>query len=110
VVATALLAAIVVTACASYGTIGAVLAQRPDGRLFVRDTPLALASSNAGIQPGDEILLIDGRDVRAMDAKGVHHALEGDVGDSVHLTVLRGEQVTRITLHLTPAPPMRKTE
>jgi carboxyl-terminal processing protease len=93
-----------IAACASTkGTIGAVLGQRSDGRLFVREAPRNLAAAREGVRAGDEILLINGRDVRSMSTKEVHHALEGDVGDSVKLTLVRGDTVVRATLRLTPA-------
>lgn len=98
------LAAIIAMGCASSkGTIGAVLGQRQDGRLFVRQAPRNLAADREGIRAGDELLLIDGRDVRSMSMKEVHQALEGEVGDTVKLTLVRGEEVVRATLHLTPA-------
>lgn len=101
----ALVALGVFTACASQeGTIGAVLGQRPDGRLFVRDVPPALAAARGGLQPGDEILLVDGKDVRVMDAAALHQALSGDVSAPVKLTVVRGEKVFRVTLPRTEAP------
>jgi C-terminal processing protease CtpA/Prc len=93
--------------CGSEGTIGAVLGQKPDGRLFIRDAPVPLAASRVGLEPGDEILLVNGRDVRTLDASVLHRVLEGDVGDPVRLTVLHGEEVRRVTLRLTPAPPAR---
>src|SRR5512140_648254 len=58
----AVLGALGSAACAAeQGTIGAVLGQRPDGRLFVRDVPPLLAARKSGLLPGDEILLIDGK-------------------------------------------------
>src|SRR5260221_13830749 len=71
------------------GTIGAALAQTPDQRLVLREVPPNLAAGRSGLQPGDEILLIDGRDVRELDERGVHHALGGNLGDPVKLTLLR---------------------
>ena len=93
------------SACAPpRGTIGAVIAQDDQsGRLFVRDVPPGLAADKAGIKRGDEILLIDGLDVRAMDAKQVHAALSGDVDAPVKLTLVRGEDVIRVTLKRTEA-------
>jgi C-terminal processing protease CtpA/Prc len=94
-----LLLAAVLTCCgAQKGTIGAVLAQSPEGRLFVREVPAGLAASEAGLAAGDEILLIDGRDARAMGARGVHEALSGDVGEPVRLTVVRRGEVLRLKL------------
>jgi C-terminal processing protease CtpA/Prc len=89
------------------GTIGAVLAQRDDGRLFLRELPKGLAAERAGLEPDDEILLIDGRDVRAMNAEQVHQALSGDVGQPVKLTLVRGEDVIRVTLRRTEAQKFR---
>ena len=97
---------------ADRGTIGALIAQTPDQRLVLRDVPPNLAAARAGLQPGDEILLIDGRDVRELDARGVHQALSGNVGDPVKLTLLRvegnpphqAERVVRVTLHRSPRP------
>ena len=74
-------AALALGACGpSRGTIGAVLAQEEDGRLYVRDVPRGLAADQAGLELGDEILLIDGRDARALGARGVHDLLSGVVG------------------------------
>jgi C-terminal processing protease CtpA/Prc len=100
---------------AQHGTIGAVIAQEPDtGRLFLRDVPHALAADRAGLKTGDEILLIDGVDVRVMDAKQIHAVLTGEVDTPVKLTVVRGEQVLRVTLKRTEAkklhPPSNSSE
>ncbi|HXK17110.1 MAG TPA: PDZ domain-containing protein [Polyangiaceae bacterium] len=89
------------------GTIGAVIAQTPDQRLVLRDVPSTLAAGRAGLQPGDEILLIDGRDVRELNQRGVHQVLSGEVGDPVKLTLLREGRVIRVTLRRTP-PPLKK--
>jgi C-terminal processing protease CtpA/Prc len=104
------------TGCgADHGTIGAVIAQEPDtGRLFLRDVPPGLAAARAGLKVGDEILLIDGVDVRAMDARQIHAVLTGDVDDQVKLTLVRGEQIVRVTLKRTEAqkliPPSKAAE
>jgi C-terminal processing protease CtpA/Prc len=86
------------------GTVGALLGQKPDGRLFVRDAPPGLAAARQGLEPGDEILLVDGKDVRQMNEHELYAALSGDVGTTVKLTVVRGDAVTRVTLVRTSAP------
>jgi C-terminal processing protease CtpA/Prc len=92
-------------ACApERGTIGALLGQSADQRLMVREVPSKLAANQAGLQPGDEVLLIDGRDVRELDERGVHRALGGEVGAPVKLTLLREGRVLRVTLRRTPPP------
>ena len=101
---------------ANHGTVGAVIAQEPDtGRLFLRDVPPGLAASRAGLKPGDEVLLIDGVDVRAMDAKQIHAVLTGDVDTPVKLTLVRGDQILRVTVKRTEAqklklPPVASAE
>jgi len=99
----ALLTALIVACAPQRGTIGAILAQDRDGHLFVRETPRDLAAANAGVRPGDEILLIDGKDARAMDDKSVHEALSGEVGTVVKLTLIRDGEIVRVTLERTPA-------
>ncbi len=86
------------------GTIGAVLAQSPDGRVTLRDVPPHLAAGEAGLQPGDELLLIDGIDVRQLDAETIHRLLSGEVDQPVDLTLQRGDEVIRVTLKRS-APP-----
>jgi carboxyl-terminal processing protease len=89
------------------GTIGAVLGQDSEGRLYVRDVPAGLAAERADLRPGDEVLLIDGRDARAMGPRGVHEALEGKVGEPVKLTLVREGEILRVTLKRTPAKKRR---
>jgi C-terminal processing protease CtpA/Prc len=101
----ALLASTILLGCgAERGTIGAVLGQSQDRQLVLREVPPELAAGKAGLQPGDELILIDGRDVRELDERAVHQALGGNVGDPVKLTLLRNGQVIRVTLQRTPAP------
>jgi C-terminal processing protease CtpA/Prc len=61
-----------------------------------------LPAARAGLGAGDEVLLIDGRDVRAMSPEAIHLALEGDVGTTVHLTLLRRGKVLRVVLQRAP--------
>jgi carboxyl-terminal processing protease len=85
------------------GSIGAILAQsRSDGRLTVREAPSGHPAAEAGIAPGDEILLIDGRDVRSMSAHMIHQILEGEVGTTVNLTLLRRGKIERIAVRRAP--------
>ena len=88
------------------GSIGAVLAQsHSDGRITVREAPSGHPAAEAGMVPGDEILLIDGRDVRSMSAEMVHRTLTGEVGTTVRLTVLRRGKIERIAVKRAPFAP-----
>jgi len=89
---------------AERGTIGAQLGHRSAGRLYIREVPPGLAAAQAGLQPGDEITSINGHDPRAYDEKGIHQLLSGEVSEPVKLTVIRGNQVLRVTLKRTPVP------
>jgi len=73
------------------------------GRLFLREVPPSLAAGQANLRPGDEILLIDGLDVRRLDPQQINAALSGEVDSPVKLTVIRQEQVLRVTLKRTEA-------
>lgn len=86
------------------GTIGAVLGQSPDGRVTLREVPPDLAAGKAGLQPGDELLLIDGIDVRQLDAKTIHRLLSGEIDEPIDLTLQRGDQVIRVTLKRSAVP------
>ncbi len=98
------LALALVAACGpGHGTIGAILAQEPNGHLLVHEVPEGLAADKAGLRPGDEILLVDGIDVRMLDSNALHKKLSGEIDTTVKLTVVRGEQVLHLELKRTPA-------
>jgi carboxyl-terminal processing protease len=85
------------------GSIGAVLAQsRHDGKVTLREVPSGYPAAEAGMAPGDEILLIDGRDVRSMSPDAIHRLLEGQVGTTVNLTVLRRGKIDRVVVKRAP--------
>jgi C-terminal processing protease CtpA/Prc len=102
-------AALLAVACAATrGSIGAILAQdRGDGKLVVREAPASMTAARAGIEVGDEILTIDGRDVRSMSLAAIHDALQGDVGTKVALTVQRRGEIRRISVERGPFEPKR---
>ena len=86
-----------------HGTIGAILGQQGDGRVFVRDAPPDLGAAQAGLLPGDEILFIDGVQASSLSPERLSEALGGPVGATVDLTVLREGEVLRVTVTRTEA-------
>lgn len=97
------------------GSVGAVLGvDNESGAVHVRETREGAAADKAGLRPGDEIVMIDGVYVREMGAAAVRERLRGEVGTSVELTVVRGDEVLRVKLvrsalgAAAPAPPPKE--
>jgi carboxyl-terminal processing protease len=84
------------------GTIGAALGQRPDHRLFVRSLPPNQGADRAGLAVDDEILEIDGKNVRTMSQDDVRRAVRGDVGSTLIVTILRGGEKRDVKVVRTP--------
>jgi carboxyl-terminal processing protease len=101
-----LLAFVVLTlmACGSSapGTIGALLGQRTDGRLFVRGVPQGQGADLAGIEVDDEIVAIDGKPVKEMSQEDVRRAVRGDVGSALVVTVERAGQRRDVKVQRSP--------
>lgn len=64
--------------------------------------PPGQGAERAGLAVDDEILLIDGKDVRAMSQEDVRRAVRGDVGSKMVLTVLRGTEKREVEVVRTP--------
>ncbi len=91
------------------GSIGALLAQtKTDGRVLVKEAPPGYPAAKAGMSAGDEILLIDGRDVRSLSPDAIHRALQGPVGSTVRLTILRHGKIERLALERAPLAGARR--
>ena len=87
-----------------------MLARQASGKLVVHAAPPGLGSERAGLRPGDEILLIDGIDVRSLTPAQLHHVLSGAPGQKVRLTVIRGDEILRVTVRRTAARSHRAGE
>lgn len=88
---------------AQLGTVGALLGRDPEGHLVIRRVPPGLAAANAGLRAGDEVLLIDGQDVRELSEKEVYARLSGEPGTRVRLTLERGDSILRVEVVRTAA-------
>jgi C-terminal processing protease CtpA/Prc len=89
-------ALVALAACgSSTGSVGAMLGKDVHtGRLFVREVPPGMAAAIAGLREGDEIVAIEGEPVADLSPKQVHEKLQGKIGSTVTLLVVR-EGVTR---------------
>jgi hypothetical protein len=72
------------------GGIGASLAARADGIVFVSTFP-GDPADRAGLRGGDRILRIDGEDTTGMSVADALQRLRGEVGTSVGVTVKRAD-------------------
>ncbi|MDB4935628.1 MAG: hypothetical protein JWP87_2600 [Labilithrix sp.] len=101
-----MLAFVVLTmmACGSSapGTIGALLGQRTDGRLFVRGVPPGQGADRAGLEVDDEIVAIEGKPVKEMSQEDVRRSVRGDVGSAMTITVERGGQRRDVKVQRSP--------
>ncbi len=88
----------------SRGTIGAVLARQPSGEVTVRQVPEGLGSDDAGLEPGDQILLVDGIDVRGLSPDALRELLAGNLGQTVRMTIVRGDEILRVQVGRTRPP------
>lgn len=84
---------------APQGSIGALLLLDPThGALLVREVPPEMTAAQAGLQEGDEIVAINGEDVRGATREEIHRRLKGPVGTRVELTVVRDTIVKTFTI------------
>lgn len=78
------------------GSVGAVFGRDRETRaLVVREAPAGAGAEKAGIEPGDEVVMIDGFYVKDLSAKEIRQKLRGEVGTTVRLTIVRGTDEVR---------------
>jgi len=94
------MAAVVLCACAPRSaTIGAVLARdNVTGNVRIYRLAKQEGAAAAGLQPDDELLSVDGHDVRAMTQEQLHEVLVGPVDSTVDVTIVRAGKVLRLTI------------
>ncbi|MEO7326991.1 MAG: PDZ domain-containing protein [Minicystis sp.] len=81
------------------GSVGVVLGRDDESRtLYVREVPEGLAGEAAGLKEGDRLVMIDGYHVGQMGPKEIREHLRGDVGTTVSLTFLRGNDVHHVVV------------
>jgi len=85
------------------GSVGAVFGRDNETReLVVREAGPAAGTAEASLLPGDQVLMIDGWYVKGMSAKDIRARLRGDVGSTVRLTVVRGDEVHHLRVQRGP--------
>ena len=72
---------------------------RATGRVVVHDAPPEMSAAKAGLREGDEIISIEGQDVRDLPPGEVAEMLRGELGSEVSITVIRGgTEVIRVKI------------
>lgn len=71
------------------GSIGVVAHREPTGRVVILEVPAGGAGARAGLEVGDEIVAVDGVDVKSMSKEDFQGAVRGPVGTKVTVDVRR---------------------
>ncbi len=72
-----------------YAGVGAIISQRADSAVIIRNPMRGLPADEAGLKAGDRILRIDGKDFRKSNSPDVSQALKGVSGTLVKVEVER---------------------
>jgi len=88
---------------AQYAGIGAYV--DVSGKLLTIKKPITsdTPAAKAGLQAGDQVVGIDGKDVTSLDPETVHQMVLGDAGTQVTLTILRPGQSKTFDVTITRA-------
>jgi carboxyl-terminal processing protease len=73
-------------------------------RLIVRGAAPDSPAHFAGIEPGDQIVAVDGKPVEGQKPRDVAAAIRGEVGSSVKLTLNRQGQSREVSLSRVARP------
>jgi C-terminal processing protease CtpA/Prc len=61
-------------------------------------------AAKAGVQPGDEIVAVEGKALTASNGESANEMLFGKIGDQFKITIQRGQTVSTIDLALVAKP------
>ncbi len=85
------------------GSVDAVFRYRPsESSTIVHEIRPASLAEEAGLQPGDILLSIDGTNIEKADFETVRAALRGPVGTDAVLKVKRGPKILELTIERRP--------
>lgn len=83
----------------TFGGIGVyTTVNKNTNTIIVKDTVAGSSAEAAGILPGDMIIGVDGTMIADSDAETIMDMISGEVGTSVTVTVLRGEEELSFTM------------
>ena len=76
-----------------YGGIGAIVGERLNGGVYILMPDEGFAADKAGLKRGDEIIAVNGQDVKRDYDKAIQF-LKGQSDDEVELTIVRASGLT----------------
>ena len=89
---------------AELGSTGFQIDEANKSKALVTTVNPGSPATKAGVQPGDEIVAIEGQPLTASKGEAANEMLFGKVGDSLKVTVQRGQNVSTIQLVLAAKP------
>jgi S1-C subfamily serine protease len=89
---------------ADFGSTGFEIDQANKSKALVTKVDSGSPAAKAGVQPGDEIVAIEGQPLTASKGESANEMLFGKVGDSFKISVQRGQNVSIIELALAAKP------
>ena len=82
-----------------YVGIGVTIAEREDGYIDIQKVEPDSPAQEAGIQPGDILVAVEGNDVAAMEMDQVGDMVRGKKGTQVKLQLRRGEETLDFSVY-----------
>jgi S1-C subfamily serine protease len=89
---------------ADFGSTGFQIDQANKNEALVTTVDPGSAATRAGVQPGDEIVAIEGQPLTASKGEAASEMLFGKVGDPFKITVQRGQSLSTLALTLAAKP------
>jgi len=89
---------------AEFGSTGFQIDQENKSKALVTTVDAGSPAFKAGIQPGDEIVAIEGQPLSASKGEAAGEMLFGKIGDPFKVTVQRGQSASTIELTLAAKP------
>lgn len=81
-----------------YGGVGVVIGEDREGAFRVLAVFPGSAAESGGVQPGDRLMAVDGKETSQMSLDDTAHAIRGDAGTKVMVSLLRDGKPVEITL------------
>lgn len=83
----------------AYVGIGVTIALREDGYIDIQKVDPGSPAQEAGVQPGDILVAVEGNDVAAMEMDQVGDMVRGEIGTQVKLQLRRGEETLELSVY-----------